>query len=46
MWILQEQSDLDLRGLSKMLRIFQQTTKAYDYFVICAFSVDKCEFSV
>ena len=47
MWILQEQSGLKLHGLSKRLQIFQQTTKAYDFFfVICAFSVDRCEFSV
>ena len=44
--ILQEQSDLDLHCLSKRLQIFQQTTKAYDFFVICALRVNKCEFSV
>ena len=30
-----EQSDLNLHCLSKMLQIFQQTTKAYNFFVIC-----------
>ena len=38
-----EQSDLDLHCLSKRLQTFQQTTKEYDFFVICALRVDKCE---
>ena len=40
------QSDLDLHCLLKRLQIFQQMTKAYNFFMICAFRVDKCEFSV
>ena len=39
-------SDLDLHCLSKRLQIFQQTTKAYNFFVIFALKIDKCEFSV
>ena len=42
----QEQSDLDLHCLSKSLQTFQQTTKTYDFFMICALRVNKCEFSV
>ena len=44
--LLQEQSDLDLHCLSKRLQIFQETTKTYDFFVICALRVNTCEFSV
>ena len=31
-----DQSYMDLHCLPKRLKIFQQTTKAYDFFVICA----------
>ena len=44
--LIQEQSDLDLHCLSKRLQIFQQATKAYDVFAICALNVNKCKFSV
>ena len=42
---LWEQSDQDLHCLSKRLQIFQQMTKAYNFFVICALRVNECEFS-
>ena len=43
----EEQYDLDLHCLLKRLYIFQQTTKAYNFSVICALRVNKCgEFSV
>ena len=40
----QEKSDLALHCLSKRLQIFQQTTKANDFFVICALRV-QCIYS-